>query len=73
MRHTNEIDTLNHKGDDTMKIYSEDEARQEENCIGCGNHKSNNALVCWDCFKYSPVPLKYFNGTFENWQITREN
>lgn len=51
-----------------MKIYAEQEARLEENCIACGNHKTKGALVCWDCFKYSPVPLKYFSGSFEEWQ-----
>lgn len=51
-----------------MTIITEEAARAQENCIGCGCQKTANALVCWSCFKYVPNPLKYFNGTFEEWQ-----
>lgn len=45
----------------------EAEARKMENCIACGNTKSNGALTCWNCFKYVPKPLKYWTGSFESW------
>lgn len=45
------------------------EARNMKNCIACGNTKSVGAMVCWDCFKYVPQPLKTWNGSFESWLI----
>lgn len=50
----------------------EKEAREMETCIACGNSKSAGALVCWDCFKYVPQPLKTWNGSFETW-LTESN
>lgn len=47
---------------------SEAQARELTYCVGCGGDKHKGLAVCWDCFKYSPNPLKYFHGTFEEWQ-----
>ena len=46
---------------------SEQSARQIEKCV-CGTIKGAGPLVCWRCFKRVPVPLKDFQGTFEEWQ-----
>lgn len=46
-------------------------ARIATNCI-CGNAKGNNTLVCWDCFKRGPNPLKYSGLSYEEWLKTRK-
>jgi hypothetical protein len=50
----------------------EERVRIETVCRGCGEAKETGLMVCWPCFKYREdiVPLKYFNGTFEEWLNT---
>lgn len=55
----------------TFISRTEYSARIAMDCI-CGNPKENNTLVCWDCFKRGPNPLKFFNGSYEEWLKTRE-
>lgn len=55
-----------------VETQKEKEAREMATCIACGNAKSEGALVCWNCFKYVPQPLKYWNGSFESW-LTSSN
>ena len=54
-------------------MLTEKQARMSNTCI-CGAPKSSGeggCVVCWDCFKGGKIPLKYFNGTFEQWQKAR--
>ncbi len=49
---------------------SPETARAGKVCLGCGEPKEAGVLiVCWNCFKYRTdiTPLKYFEGTFEEW------
>jgi hypothetical protein len=50
---------------------TEDEARNEKVCRGCGDAKtSNGQVVCLTCFKGEDnlfTSYKYFNGTFAEW------
>ena len=45
-------------------------ARVSRECV-CGNAKEVSMLVCWDCFKRGPLPLKWFDGSYEKWLTTR--
>jgi len=52
-------------------ILTEREARKMTECV-CGAPKDMGCVVCWNCFKYiKKNPLKYFGGTFEEWQEKR--
>lgn len=42
------------------------EARAAYDCV-CGNAKELNSLVCWNCFKYTDLPLKWFEGSYSEW------
>lgn len=52
---------------------TEDVARDENFCRGCGGHKdvdNGHPIVCWSCWKGEGLPFKpfkYFNGTFAEW------
>lgn len=45
--------------------------RLRATCV-CGGPKEPGCLVCWDCFKHRTdiTPLKYYAGTFAQWQKT---
>ena len=43
------------------------QARQSTTCPGCGEPKAIGLKVCWPCFKYRPLPYKYFQGNFVDW------
>lgn len=47
------------------------QARIAYNCV-CGNAKEQVMMVCWDCFKRGPNPLKYFNGSYAEWLKSQE-
>jgi len=51
----------------TMEPISEKQARTMTVCV-CGKPKDVGCEVCWDCFKRGDLPLKYFDGPFEEWQ-----
>jgi hypothetical protein len=53
-------------------VISENEARWNDFCV-CGAEKDHGCVVCWNCFKYIPNGLKYFQGSFEEWQEARRN
>ena len=55
----------------TTTIISEEQARATNTCVGCHRHKEKNLVVCWDCFKSGPDPLKYCAISFEAWQRRR--
>lgn len=42
------------------------QARCSRNCV-CGNGKEAAMLVCWNCFKRSDNPLKWFEGFYMQW------
>ena len=48
-------------------MMTEEKARTTTECVNCGEPKNEGLVVCWTCFKYSPIPLKYFGGTFREW------
>lgn len=50
----------------------EDLQKDKTTCLGCGNNKSLGLVVCWNCFKYRSdiTPLKYYNGSFQEWLDT---
>lgn len=52
------------------EIVTEEEARKETICRGCFEEKDDeNMLCCWHCFKRRDTyPLKYFPGSFAEWQ-----
>ncbi len=47
---------------------TEDQARASSVCCGCDHAKDRGCVVCWHCFKRCARPLKYFTGTFADWQ-----
>lgn len=53
-------------------ILPEPIARNLKTCVGCGKPKNEThglpMACCWHCFKDAPVPLKYANLSFEDWQ-----
>ncbi len=49
---------------------TETQARASEVCV-CGQGKRVGEVVCWTCFKQGTLPLKWFDGTFEDWQVER--
>lgn len=55
-------------------LLSEAQAREALTCVGCGKPKDKGLVVCWACFKHRTdvEPLKYYNGTFERWQLLLE-
>ena len=53
----------------TQTIDIEKAARMSNACV-CGLPKEQVMLVCWDCFKRGPNPLKWFNGSYEEWLKT---
>ena len=55
-----------------MTLQTDIEARSSMTCV-CGNAKELNCVCCWDCFKRGPLPFKYFDGTFEQWQTERRH
>lgn len=50
---------------------TEYDARCSMDCV-CGNPKEQVMLVCWDCFKRGNNPLKYFNGSYDQWLDSRK-
>lgn len=52
-----------------LPIISEDQARAEMYCRGCGENKDLGLVVCWNCFKYRTdvKPLKYYSGDLSEW------
>ena len=52
-------------------MITEKQSRKLDMCPGCGKPKVIGLVVCWDCMKYRKdiTPLKYFDGTFEQWQV----
>jgi hypothetical protein len=50
-------------------MKTENEARNETTCVGCGKHKDIGLVVCWGCFKHRENPLKYCEVSFEKWQM----
>lgn len=52
---------------------TENAARHENFCRGCGGHKESDIglpVVCWPCWKGDSLPFtpyKYFGGTFTEW------
>lgn len=57
-----------------MPEVTEEMAREEVVCRGCGNTKegSGGQIVCWSCWKtdeHPYTPFKYFHGTFAEWLI----
>ncbi len=53
----------------TQDKVSEDQARTEQTCRGCGDDKGLGLVVCWGCFKYRTdfTPFKYYGGTLQDW------
>lgn len=57
------------------QVANEADARDFIFCVGCAKEKGRGPIVCWTCFKGfdaknpSFVPLKYYGGTFESWQV----
>lgn len=66
--HPEENDLIHHLSFSSQAEY---DARVSRVCV-CGNAKEINSLVCWDCFKRVPNPLKYFDGTYEQWVAQRQ-
>lgn len=53
------------------RIYTEAEARTMGTCPICGGEKSPGAIVCWgECYR-GEGGLKWYAGTFEDWQERR--
>ena len=52
-----------------MNLITENEARNNPFCPGCGKPKNTGLIVCWHCFKTRQdiTPLKYYEGTFADW------
>ena len=50
-------------------ITTENMARESAVCLGCGDPKPPDIVVCWGCFKHrtDKTPLKYFDGDFQQW------
>lgn len=47
----------------------EDEERLKTICAGCGGDKQLDLVVCWNCYKYSALPFKYYEGGLKNWLL----
>lgn len=50
-----------------MRMITEEQARQLRYCPNCGKPKKVGMVVCWECFKHIDIPLKYYEGSFEEW------
>ena len=51
-----------------MKDTKEEAVQRElEVCRGCGQPKATGLVVCWHCWMETSLPLKEFDGTFEEW------
>ena len=45
----------------------ENSYRKNPVCVGCGNKKGLDTLVCWDCFKHPVHPFKFYDGSITEW------
>jgi hypothetical protein len=52
---------------ETIDVINEEATRKSAICLGCGDGKGTDMIVCWECFKRGVEPYKYFGGSFCDW------
>ena len=56
-----------------MLKITEEEAREMEDCPGCGEKKGKGLVVCWTCFKEGKNPFKWANTSLAEWIESKDH